>query len=262
MQPSARFGVAAGAVAGVIALGCCVGPAVGGLLGVASATAMFELANDLYGTWGWAFKLAGVAFASAAAAAAFRGVRRCEVASRSRRVARFLAGLVVTGLATYGVLYGATTWLGDAAVAAPPRVRARGATPHERMVSALTQVRRHYPEFRVEVEGLSSTGVRLLVGWRNPDVDPLSDAYAREVSRRVEDSREATLVLLRALAASDPEMQSFSAYEDGFFVPVWSRTQILSIDDPRVYRDFARYSEFVHSAEKRSGYASLREGGW
>lgn len=161
-EPSGRSGMAAGLIAGVIALACCVGPAVGALLGIASAATAIELATDLFSTWGWAFKLAGLAFGAAAVTVAFRRGRACDPHGRGR--SRFFAALVVSGLLTYGGLYAGTTWLGDAAAAEAPEIRVTGQTAKEKVSSVLTQARAHYPHFTAEVKGVSSEAVRLEVG--------------------------------------------------------------------------------------------------
>ncbi len=107
--PRAAF---AGAGAGVVALGCCVGPAVGALLGLSSAAVAVDLATNLYSDWGWAFKIAGIMFAVAAVTVARRGSRQCQV---KPRLMRFTIIVVGTGLATYGALYATTTALGQRA---------------------------------------------------------------------------------------------------------------------------------------------------
>lgn len=104
--------IVTGISAGVVALGCCVGPAVGALLGLSSAAVAIDLATGLYSEWGWAFKLAGVVFAVTAFLLARRRSLRCAARPRLMRFAVILVG---TGLATYAVLYTGTTWLGQQA---------------------------------------------------------------------------------------------------------------------------------------------------
>lgn len=110
---SARRGIAGGLLAGLVGITCCVGPTVAALLGIISAASALDLANNLYGDWGWAFRLAGLAVAVAIVAVARRRARACSVAPG--RLRRFVAVLAVTGVATYGVLYAVTTWLGELA---------------------------------------------------------------------------------------------------------------------------------------------------
>lgn len=253
--------VVAGVVAGIIALGCCVGPAVAALVGITSATVAVDLATDLYGTWGWLFKLAGVVFG---AAAVLITVRRRRACGAKPRVWRSVGVVAVVGVATYSLLYAGTTWLGVRASEPPPppKISVEGASVAQRAASALSQVRDHYPHFLVQLEGVSSEGVSFTVGWSIPDLPPLSDEYQEEIVRRVEDSREATVVLLRALARSDPDLRRFSAHDDRFFIPIWSRAQILRAD-PTKLRDFSEYTRFQFSAHDRGGYAAVfGDEGW
>lgn len=103
-------GVGAGLMAGIIGIGCCVGPAVAALIGITSATVAIDTADSLYSDWGWAFKLAGVGAAAVAIGLSLRARRRCK--TRPLSIGRYALIVVVTGLVTYGVLYGLTTWLG------------------------------------------------------------------------------------------------------------------------------------------------------
>lgn len=104
-----RRGVLAGVAAGVIALACCVGPAATALVGITSAAVAIDVATDLYGTWGWAFKLAGLAFATAAVVISVRQRRACGT---EPRVWRLLGVVAIAGIVTYSLLYVGTTWLG------------------------------------------------------------------------------------------------------------------------------------------------------
>jgi hypothetical protein len=100
-----------GVAAGVVALGCCVGPAVAALVGVTSGAFALDLATDLYSQWGWAFKIAGAGVGLIAFARARSRMRACSTEGGSG-LKRFAAVVIVSGLATYGALYGVTTWLG------------------------------------------------------------------------------------------------------------------------------------------------------
>lgn len=109
----ARRGLIAGLGAGIVAIGCCVGPTVAALFGVMSAATAADLADDLYAEWGWAFKIAGAVAGGAALLLARRRMRVCRTSKRSfRAFAMILAG---TGIATYFALYAVTTWLGEVA---------------------------------------------------------------------------------------------------------------------------------------------------
>lgn len=103
---------ALGIVAGVIGLGCCVYPVALVLLGLASATEAVTLGDWLFTRWGWAFKLAGVAFAGLAL---FLQRRRAVCAAGRPRTVRNASVLFGVALVTYGALYAVTTALGHLA---------------------------------------------------------------------------------------------------------------------------------------------------
>lgn len=109
--PRSRGSAGLGVLAGAIGLGCCVYPVVLVLLGISSATSAVALGTRLFTEWGWAFKLAGGAFAAAALLVQWRKARACSI-DRRPRFARNAAWLIGSGLATYGVLYVVTTGLG------------------------------------------------------------------------------------------------------------------------------------------------------
>lgn len=254
--PSARGASLAGIGAGVVALGCCVGPVVAALFGLMSATVAIDVATNLYTEWGWAFKLAGLGFAVMAIGVARKRSLRC---STKPRLLRFAAVLVVTAVTSYGLLYIGTTALGARVSASPSEpITLRGTDPETRLASAITQVRQRYPDVVLDVEGASAAGVRFRITFSIPDVDPAGDEYNDEVSRRVGDSREATLLLFQTIAKQTPSVRRFSAFGDLMLVPTWSRQQVLNSQDPREYRDFDTYTRFVMSAETLSGYSQLR----
>lgn len=255
---SKKRGVLAGLIAGTIALGCCVGPAVAVLLGLTSAAVAIDLATDLFNEWGWAFKLAGLAFAAIAARVTIKQARSCSIAKP--RLGRFLGIVALVGLATYALLYAGTTWLGNQAGPSASRIVAEGDSIDERVGSAIEQTLQRYPKAVINLEGLSSTGVRLRTGWKQPDkANALSEDYSEEIAARVRDSREATIILLQAIARSVPQMEDFSAYDDKIFIPIWSRNQILAVDAIEL-RDFQTYSSFVSSAADQAGYSILFQG--
>jgi hypothetical protein len=103
-------GLLAGIAAGIVALGCCVGPAVATLIGITSGAFALDLATDLYAQWGWAFKIGGAAVGALAVARARSRARACTVEGNG--LMRFAVVVTLSGLATYGALYGVTTWLG------------------------------------------------------------------------------------------------------------------------------------------------------
>jgi hypothetical protein len=116
-------GLIAGVIAGVVGIGCCVGPAVAALTGITSAAVAIDAANFLYAQWGWAFKLAGLASAVVAVAVAVRARRRSR--TRSLGLLRYALIVALTGTLTYGILYGLTTWLGGLGDAEAVTARSR-----------------------------------------------------------------------------------------------------------------------------------------
>ena len=108
-----RRGVLGGIAAGLIAIGCCAGPTAAALLGIISASSAISLANNLYGHWDWAFLLAGTLTAAAVMLRTRRRARSCSLAPGRHR--RFVLIVAVSGLASYGALYAATTALGHLA---------------------------------------------------------------------------------------------------------------------------------------------------
>lgn len=255
-EPSAGSASLAGLGAGVVALGCCVGPAVAVLFGLTSATVAIDVARNLYAEWGWAFKLAGTGFAAAAIGVARKRSLRC---STKPRLLRFTAILVTTASVSYGFLYIATTSLGDRASASTiAPITVRGSTVEAELASAVMQVRRRYRDVTIDIEGASSSTVRFRIAFQIPDVDPSSEEYNEEVSRRIGDSREATLLLLQTIATQVPSIVQLSASDDLMWVPTWSREQVLDSHDPHEYRDFDTYTRFVMSADALSGYSQLQ----
>lgn len=252
-----RRGLLAGVVAGVIGLGCCVGPAVAALLGLTSATAAIGVAENLYSEWGWAFKAAAAFFALAAI---IRARRRRSCSSSTSGIGRFAVVLAVTALVTYALLYAATSWLGTRETAAGDRSAARAtplvvtdATVEARVSSALSQIRKLYPGVDLAIESASSFGIMVKVWWERPD-PPVDDSYLAQQHDTFLNSREATIRFLQAVARSNSAMTRFGAYEDRLLVPIWSRRQILDAGDPVSYRDFERYAAFQLDAVEQSGY--------
>jgi len=262
-------GLAAGLIAGIIGIGCCVGPAVAALTGITSAAVAIDAANSLYSEWGWAFKLAGLIAGGVAIGLSLKARRRCR--TRPLGIGRYALIVVVTGLVTYGALYGLTTWLGGfgsgSATAAgeqtvsplaPVRVAGRGVST--RVHSALEQVASRYPTVELSVAGLSRDGVLVSTWWRLPE-EPVGKRYHAELSETIEHSREATILLLQSMALTNPGIDHLGAYEDRSIVPIWTREQVLAAGDPRDFRDFTRFSKFQLSAERQTGYFAIFDGG-
>jgi hypothetical protein len=260
-------GLFAGAIAGVVGIGCCVGPAVTALMGITSAAVAIDAANFLYSEWGWAFKFAGVASGLAAIGLAFRSRRRCQ--ARPLGVFRCALIVTITGVAMYGLLYGVTTWLGglgdaravtaEGEASALPPVRVTGQDLESRVSSALDQVASRYPTVELSIAGLSRIGVLVKTWWVPPQGSP-GERYYAELTETIEDSREATVLLLQTIARTNPEVLSLGAFEDRAIVPVWSRGQVLEAGDPRDFRDFTSFSRFQSDAKSQSGYFAIYNG--
>lgn len=109
-----RRAAALGALAGLIGIGCCVYPVVLVLFGLSTAAAATDLGNRLFAEWGWAFKLAGLGFATAAVVVQRRRARACSVDARPS-TARNAVVILAVGVATWAFLYAVTTWLGTLA---------------------------------------------------------------------------------------------------------------------------------------------------
>lgn len=105
--PAIRIGI----VAGLTALLCCVGPTVLALLGIVSAGTAFVWATDLYHGYSWLFRLAGLLVLAGLVGWALRRRNQCTLGGVRRTWPRMVLALAVA-VATYLVLYAATTWLG------------------------------------------------------------------------------------------------------------------------------------------------------
>ncbi|GAC1425379.1 MAG: hypothetical protein NVSMB57_16880 [Actinomycetota bacterium] len=102
-----------GIFAGIAAISCCVYPIVLLLFGVASASEAIGLGNNLYGRWGWAFKLAGVGFAIAGIVVQLKRRGQCSVrGARASWPFLLRVGMLMVGV--YCAVYAATkalaTW--------------------------------------------------------------------------------------------------------------------------------------------------------
>ena len=105
-----RIGVAGG----LVGMLCCVGPTVLALLGVVSAGTAFVWATDLYDGYAWWFRLAGLAVVIVLVWWSLRRRGQCSI-SGVRKVRWRILGVLAVAVATYGVLYAVTTWLGTLA---------------------------------------------------------------------------------------------------------------------------------------------------
>ncbi|MEQ9324745.1 MAG: hypothetical protein RIF41_36605 [Polyangiaceae bacterium] len=106
--PYVRIGLASG----LVGMLCCVGPTILALTGVLTASVAADLANDLYGSYAWYFRGAGLLVALGLAAVTLRSRHACNI--RGAMSARRKLGLMLgVAIATYAVLYAVTTWLGS-----------------------------------------------------------------------------------------------------------------------------------------------------
>lgn len=99
-----------GMLGGAAAMLCCVGPTVLALFGIIGGTTALAWADDLYGGYGWWFRVAGLAVIALLVWWALRRRDRCSVAGIRR--ARWQLAAAGVAVLTYMVLYAVTTWLG------------------------------------------------------------------------------------------------------------------------------------------------------
>lgn len=109
--PAIRIGLAGG----LAAMLCCVGPTLLAIIGVATAATAYAWAATLYGTFAWAFRGFGLIVVIALVVLVLRRRRQCTLAGVQKARKSLLISVLVGG-ATYGVLYGVTTWLGSLAI--------------------------------------------------------------------------------------------------------------------------------------------------
>ena len=121
-----------------------------------------------------------------------------------------------------------------------------------RVASALEEITSRYPSVELSIAGLSRDGVLVKTWWRLPE-EPVGERHTAELRQTIEDSREATILLLQTIARTNPGIDHLGAFEDRAIVPIWSREQVLTAGDPRQLRVFARFSEFQFDAERQTG---------
>lgn len=100
-----------GVTGGVVGMLCCAGPTVLAVFGIISATTAFAWANELYDNYAWWFRLGGLAVLALLVWIALRRRDQCNLGT-IRRIRWRLAMMLAISVATYGVLYALTTWLG------------------------------------------------------------------------------------------------------------------------------------------------------
>ena len=98
-----------GLTGGLVGILCCVGPTVLALLGMVSAGTAFAWSTDLYDNHAWWFRLGGLVVLATLVWFSLRRRGQCSIAGVRRWR---LLGVVGVAVATYGVLYALTTWLG------------------------------------------------------------------------------------------------------------------------------------------------------
>lgn len=103
-----RFNLAAGGIAGLVGIGCCVYPVGLALLGLATATEAVAIGLRLYGTWGWAFKIGGVALGGTAFLVQRQRAAACRIAMSP---ARSFLTIGIVAVAVYFLVYAATSFL-------------------------------------------------------------------------------------------------------------------------------------------------------
>lgn len=105
--PAVRIGL----LAGVTGLLCCVGPAVLALIGVVGAGTAFVWATDLYDGYAWWFRVGGLVLLTVLVVWSLRRRDQCNLGGVRQTWPRLVLAVGVA-VATYGLLYAATTWLG------------------------------------------------------------------------------------------------------------------------------------------------------
>lgn len=101
-----RSGLKLGAVAGLLGISCCVGPAALALLGLSSVPFAISLGNTLYYQYGWYFRAAALLLAAAGVVRILRLRNAC-----SPRGARSQWKLLLTVAGATAVVYVLLYWL-------------------------------------------------------------------------------------------------------------------------------------------------------
>lgn len=98
-------------MAGLVGISCCVGPTALALVGLISGATAYTVANDLYDSWAWGFRAAGLAVATALVWWSLRRRNACSI-DGLKQARTGLVRIALAGVVTYGILYALTTWLG------------------------------------------------------------------------------------------------------------------------------------------------------
>ncbi|MGH2662014.1 MAG: hypothetical protein ACRDH8_04265 [Actinomycetota bacterium] len=128
----------------------------------------------------------------------------------------------------------------------PPRARARELASFIERTYVRVQV------WGVHVgEDIVSYAVRMRLDPRSEHPD-FEDWFAH-VRSAARDQRQATVHLLKLTVRQVPEARLVSVFQDTFLQPLWSRRQIVAMDEPASYREFEPFQDLVTSAEILSG---------
>jgi hypothetical protein len=100
-----------GITGGLVGILCCVGPTVLAVFGIVSAGTAFVWASQLYDNYAWWFRLGGLVVLVTLVWIALRRRNQCSITDVLRLRGRLLA-VGAIAVATYGVLYAVTTWMG------------------------------------------------------------------------------------------------------------------------------------------------------
>jgi len=109
-----RAGLKIGLLAGLVGISCCVSPVVMVLLGLASVSFAISLGNTLYYQYGWYFRAAALALATAGVIGILRGRNACTLRGRNActlRGARAQWRLFLTVALAMATVYVFLYWL-------------------------------------------------------------------------------------------------------------------------------------------------------
>lgn len=105
-----RSGLKLGALAGLLGISCCVGPALLVLLGLSSVSFAMSLGNALYYQYGWYFRGAAILLAVIGILQTLRRRNSCSLRGAGSQW-NLLLTVVVAIVVVYALLYGFTAYL-------------------------------------------------------------------------------------------------------------------------------------------------------
>lgn len=109
-----RPGLVLGGLAGLLGIGCCVGPTLLALTGLISASVAIALGDTLYFQYGWYFRGAALVVAAIGVRTLLSRRRSCSLAG-ARAQWRLLVTATIAMTVVYAGLYWLTTLLARAA---------------------------------------------------------------------------------------------------------------------------------------------------